>query len=78
MKVSTGLRILDTPQFTQKYKEEAFAQAIALEIFLDSNADVDWSYASPPPVHLLDGEKTGTYRVQAGDYPITDENGESR
>ena len=27
---------------------------------------------------MLDGKETGTYRIQAGDYPITDENGESR
>jgi putative NADH-flavin reductase len=39
---------------------------------------VDWSYASPPPVHLVEGERTGRYRVRAGDLPITDAQGESR
>ena len=78
LEVAPGQRFVDAPQFPQQYKEEALAQVDALAIFRASNAEVDWSYASPPPLHLLDGEKSGTYRVQAGDNPITDENGESR
>ncbi len=60
LEVAPGQRFVDAPQFPQQYKEEALAQADALAIFRASNAEVDWSYASPPPVHLLDGEKTGT------------------
>ena len=66
-----GLRIL------QRYKAEALAQARALEILRGANGALDWSYASPPPVHLVDGERTGRYRVRAGDLPITDRDGES-
>jgi putative NADH-flavin reductase len=29
-------------------------------------------------VHLVEGERTGRYRVRAGDLPITDAQGESR
>jgi uncharacterized protein len=29
-------------------------------------------------VHLVEGERTGRYRVRAGDLPITDTQGESR
>jgi putative NADH-flavin reductase len=30
------------------------------------------------PHHLVPGEKTGAYRVQAGDTPVIDESGDSR
>jgi putative NADH-flavin reductase len=33
---------------------------------------------SPPPLHLMPGEKTGHYRAEARDTPIADEKGESR
>jgi putative NADH-flavin reductase/pimeloyl-ACP methyl ester carboxylesterase len=73
-----GRRFVDSPDFPQQYKAEALAQARALEILRDANGAVDWSYASPPPVHLVDGEGTGRYRVRAGDLPITNREGESR
>ena len=56
----------------------ALAQARALEILRGVNGAVDWSYVSPPPIQLVEGEATGRYRVRAGDLPITDEQGESR
>jgi putative NADH-flavin reductase/pimeloyl-ACP methyl ester carboxylesterase len=73
----SGERFVDAPQFPQEYKGEALAQARALEILSDANGAVDWSYASPPPVDLIDGERTGRYRVRAGDLPITDGQGRS-
>jgi putative NADH-flavin reductase/pimeloyl-ACP methyl ester carboxylesterase len=73
-----GHRFVDSPDFPEQYKPEALAQARALEIFRAANGTLDWSYASPPPVHLFDGERTGRYRVRAGDVPITDARGESR
>ena len=33
---------------------------------------VAWSYVSPPPLHLMPGEKTGHYRAEARDTPRTD------
>jgi putative NADH-flavin reductase/pimeloyl-ACP methyl ester carboxylesterase len=73
-----GQRFVDSPDFPEQYLPEALAQAGALEILRAADGAVDWSYASPPPLHLVDGERTGRYRVRAGDLPITDEHGESR
>jgi putative NADH-flavin reductase/pimeloyl-ACP methyl ester carboxylesterase len=73
-----GRRFVDSPDFPEEYMGDALAQARALEILQDSNGVVDWSYASPPPVHLVEGERTGRYRVRAGDLPIVDGQGESR
>jgi putative NADH-flavin reductase/pimeloyl-ACP methyl ester carboxylesterase len=74
----SGERFVDAPEFPEQYKDEALAQARALEILRDADGAVDWSYASPPPLHLVEGERTGRYRVRAGDLPITDSQGESR
>jgi putative NADH-flavin reductase/pimeloyl-ACP methyl ester carboxylesterase len=73
-----GERFVDAPDFPELDKADALAGARALEILRDADGDVDWSYASPPPLHLVDGERTGRYRVRAGDLPITDPEGESR
>lgn len=75
---SEGVRFLDVPGFPEQFRDEATAQAEALEVLRQDGGSVAWSYASPPPVHLLDGAKTGTYRVQGGDHPVTDNAGESR
>jgi putative NADH-flavin reductase len=74
----SGGRFVDAPDFPEQYKGEALAQTRALEILRDANGAVDWSYASPPPVDLVEGERTGRYRVRAGDLPITDAHGASR
>jgi len=74
----SGRRFVDAPDFPAQYKPEALAAAHALEILREANGAVDWSYASPPPLHLVDGERTGRYRVRAGDLPIVDAGGESR
>jgi putative NADH-flavin reductase/pimeloyl-ACP methyl ester carboxylesterase len=75
---ASGQRFVDAPDFPEQYKDEALAQARALEILRDADDAVDWSYVSPPPLQLVDGERTGRYRVRAGDLPIVDEHGESR
>jgi uncharacterized protein len=74
----SGQRFVDSPGFPAEYKQDALAQARALEILRDADGALDWSYASPPPALLVDGERTGSYRVRAGDLPITDADGESR
>jgi putative NADH-flavin reductase/pimeloyl-ACP methyl ester carboxylesterase len=75
---SSGERFVDLPGFPAQYKDEALAGARALELLRDANGAVDWSYASPPPMYLVEGERTGRYHVRAGDLPITDAQGESR
>jgi uncharacterized protein len=74
----SGQRFVDSPDFPSEYKGEALAQARALEILRAADGAVDWSYVSPPPLQLVEGEWTGRYRVRAGDLPITDDRGESR
>ena len=73
-----GVRGIDRPDFLAEYRAEAVAQADALDVFRSAGDEVDWSYLSPPPHHLVPGERTGRYRVQAGDTPVVDAAGESR
>jgi uncharacterized protein len=73
-----GVRGIDRPDFPAAYRAEAEAQAEALDILRNADTTVDWTYLSPPPHDLVPGEKTGTYRVAAGDAPIVDEQGASR
>jgi putative NADH-flavin reductase/pimeloyl-ACP methyl ester carboxylesterase len=74
----SGQRFVDAPDFPAQFKGDALAQAEALEILRDADGAVDWSYVSPPPLELVDGERTGRYRVRAGDLAITGADGESR
>ncbi|MDI1464658.1 NAD(P)H-binding protein [Catellatospora sp. KI3] len=74
----SGQRFVDSPAFPPQYLETALDQAAALEILRAARTDLHWSYVSPPPVHLVPGGKTGTYRAQARDTPLTDAAGESR
>jgi putative NADH-flavin reductase len=78
LEVAPGQRFVDLPEFPPQYRAEALAQVDALAVLRRSDGRVRWSYASPPPVHLVDGERTGRFRVRAGDQPIADERGESR
>ncbi|WP_027343159.1 NAD(P)-dependent oxidoreductase [Hamadaea tsunoensis] len=74
----SGQRFVDSPAFPPQYLETAMDQAAALDILRTSQTDLVWSYVSPPPVHLIPGDKTGTYRTEAGDTPLIDAGGESR
>jgi putative NADH-flavin reductase len=73
-----GRRFVDLPDFPPEYLETARDQAEALGILRAARTSVAWSYLSPPPVHLVPGEKTGYYRAEARDTPIVDDQGESR
>lgn len=75
---ASGQRLVDAPDFPPEYLETARDQAEALDVLRRRGAALDWSYASPPPVHLDPGDKTGTYRAEARDTPITESSGESR
>jgi putative NADH-flavin reductase len=78
LEYAPGLRFVDSPNFPAQYLETARDQSEALEIFRKAQSTVEWSYASPPPVNLEPGEKTGTYRAEARDTPIADSDGQSR
>jgi putative NADH-flavin reductase len=78
LEYAPGQRFVDSPDFPPQYLETARDQAEALAILRSAVTIVEWSYVSPPPVHLVPGGRTGAYRAEARDTPITDENGESR
>ncbi len=78
LEYAPGKRIVDAPFFPPEYREVALEHAEALAALRAADTEVRWSYLSPPPVNLVDGDRTGTYRVAAQDTPITDEAGESR
>ncbi|MFC7548859.1 NAD(P)-dependent oxidoreductase [Plantactinospora sp. GCM10030261] len=74
----SGRRYVDAPHFPAQYKQTTLDQAAALRILVEGGNGIAWSYLSPPPVHLVPGDRTGRYRAEARDTPITDERGESR
>jgi putative NADH-flavin reductase len=79
LRFAPGQRFVDAPQFPAQYRQTALDQAEALGVLrAATDTPVDWSYLSPPPVHLVPGARTGRYRVAAGDSPVADERGESR
>lgn len=78
LEYAPGHRFVDSPDFPPEYLETARDQAEALEILRAAQTPVEWSYVSPPPVHLVPGDKTGRYRAEARDTPLVDEDGESR
>ena len=78
LEVSPGLRAVDAPGFPEQYRAEALAQADALALLRASDGAVAWTYMSPPPHHLVPGERTGAYTSRAGDAPVVDAAGESR
>ena len=80
LEYAPGQRFVDSPDFPPQYLQTARDQAEALAILRTAQTPVAWSYVSPPPLHLMPGQKTGHYRAEARDTPITitDEKGESR
>jgi putative NADH-flavin reductase len=66
-----GTRLVDLPSFPAAARPQSLAQARALEFLRAHGGALDWSYLSPPPAPLVDTERTGAYRVAAGDEPIS-------
>jgi uncharacterized protein len=77
LEVTPGVRTVDEPGFPAQYEAEALAQADALAVLRADRTGVDWTYLSPPPHHLVPGERTGTYRVQGGDAAFADTGADS-
>lgn len=78
LEYAPGERYVDAPGFPAEYLETARDQTEALDLLRAARTPVEWTYVSPPPMHLVPGPKTGTFRTEARDTPITDANGESR
>jgi putative NADH-flavin reductase len=67
-----GGTIMDGTHFPPQYLENAKAQLLALDWYRANahDAGVDWTYVSPPPVHLA----PGVYRTSL-DTPVIDSEG---
>ncbi len=76
LRVPSGERLVDTPDFHEEWKPEALAQADALAVYEAYDGPVDWSYVSPAAL-LEPGERTGAYRT-GDDELLVDEAGRSR
>jgi len=75
LEVAPGVRLFDTPEFPEEYKAEA-SQGIAMLAFYRDITDLDWTYVSPA-AFIHPGERTGSYRLSAGDQFLADDNGTS-
>jgi putative NADH-flavin reductase len=69
-----GTRVLDSPDFPARFKDEALAQADALELWRTID-DVNWTYVSPAGT-IEPGARTGSYR-RGGDELLVDSSGQS-
>lgn len=76
LRVLSGQRLMDTPDFHAEWKPEASAQADALAVYEAYDGPVQWSYVSPGAL-LEPGERTGSYRV-GEDELLVDAQGASR
>ncbi|RFC63538.1 NAD(P)-dependent oxidoreductase [Fulvimarina endophytica] len=74
LEVSPGVKLVDTPQFPQEYKEEATKGGVFLDK-LRAETDLDWTFLSPSAA-FVPGERTGRFRL-GGDALLTNEAGSS-
>ncbi|MHB1250817.1 MAG: NAD(P)-dependent oxidoreductase [Acidimicrobiales bacterium] len=75
LEVAPGVRLVDTPEFPEAWKQDALAQATSLEMYRGVG-DLDWTYVSPA-AFIEAGDRSGHYRT-GGDQLLVDEEGESR
>ncbi|GAA1816130.1 NAD(P)-dependent oxidoreductase [Nesterenkonia flava] len=73
-----GPRLIDTEQFPDDFKPEAFEMITVWEKLQGSDESLDWFYVSPAAGFgaYNPGERRGTYRL-GKDVLLTDENGAS-
>lgn len=75
LRVGSGQRLMDTPDFHAEWKPEAQAQADALAVYQSDEGPVEWSYVSPAAL-LEPGRRTGRYRL-GDDELLFDDTGRS-
>jgi uncharacterized protein len=75
LRTPEGLCVVDTPQFPAQFREEALAQARALDYYR-TVGDVRWTYVSPAAV-IEPGPRTRRFRT-GGEQLLADEQGHSR
>ncbi|SFU66937.1 NAD(P)-dependent oxidoreductase [Nitrosospira multiformis] len=74
LEVAPGKMLVDTPEFPEAYKPEAFGGIEYLKA-LRSEKTLDWTFLSPS-AEFEPGERTGTYRI-GGDGLLIDDKGRS-
>jgi hypothetical protein len=75
---ASGQRFVESTDSPADYLETALDQADALDVLRRSTVAVDWTYLSPRPLHLVPGDKPGSYQTTAIDEPIVGDDGDSR
>jgi uncharacterized protein len=75
LEVAPGVRLVDTPEFPEAWKQDALAQATSLEMYRGVD-DLEWTYVSPAAI-IESGDRSGHYRT-GRDQLLVDEDGESR
>ncbi|MGO2320117.1 MAG: NAD(P)-dependent oxidoreductase, partial [Vibrio toranzoniae] len=76
LEVAPNVPLVTVPDFPADYKNEALAQGEALEVFKQSDSEVNWTFVSPA-AEIFPGEKLSTYRT-GGNQLLTDEDGNSK
>ncbi|MDO7906717.1 NAD(P)-dependent oxidoreductase [Paenibacillus sp. JX-17] len=74
LKVESGDRLMDTPEFPEELRPLAQAHADAYDIYKE--ADVSWTYFSPAAL-IEEGRRFGNFRIGT-DQLVTDELGNSK
>ncbi len=75
LEVAPGVRLVDTPEFPEAWKQDALAQATSLEMYRGVD-DLEWTYVSPAAI-IESGDRSGHYRT-GRDQLLVDEDGQSR
>lgn len=68
LKIPTGQRLIDTPEFPAMYKAEAEAGAAYLAL-LQGEKDLEWTYLSPSAI-IDAGSRTGKFRLGKDDLLV--------
>jgi len=76
LEVAPNVKLVTVPDFPEEYKGEALAQGEALEVFQESNSELNWTFVSPA-AEIFPGEKLSKYRT-GGDQLLTDADGNSK
>lgn len=76
LEVAPNVPLVTVPDFPAEYKNEALAQSEALDVFKQSDSELNWTFVSPA-AEIFPGDKLSTYRT-GGEQLLTDENGDSK
>ncbi len=74
LEIKPGLKVIDTPEFPEIWKQEAGAGVQYLEA-LKQEKELDWTFLSPSAL-IADGQRTGKFRL-GKDQLLLDSDGKS-